>query len=317
MVEFFSAPNESNGSILKYKKENGTYYRIDTYFNGMFVVFYDNVPEKLYKQFERIMNSVKIIKMCCHSCNQIITGLPHIDYGARMYDPYAARWNATDPMAVKYPSTGPYVFCADNPVIFIDPDGNSWYYNSETGDFITHIEDDDDHIYVITTEQSNAAAGDGEKLKKYRDDKTMLGHALEDKTISDNAAVSIFRDLLDKANRTSENGNIRISKDNYKIFLGGLENENAYAETKQVVLVLRINPIANWYMGYDSMVILAHEIGHMIDKVNLPTYRDERRAAAAERFADETAMSHWSFQKASERVKKYMVSHYLKVGGKL
>ena len=73
MVEFFSAPNEYNGSILKYKKENGTYYRIDTYFNGMFVVFYDNVPEKLYKQFERIMNSVKIIKMYCRNCNQIIT----------------------------------------------------------------------------------------------------------------------------------------------------------------------------------------------------------------------------------------------------
>ena len=47
MGDFFSAPNGYNGSTLKYRKENGTYYRIDTYFNGMFVVFYDNVPKKL------------------------------------------------------------------------------------------------------------------------------------------------------------------------------------------------------------------------------------------------------------------------------
>ena len=53
--------NEHDGEIHKYRKDNGTYYRIDTYFNGMFIVFYDNVPKKLYAQFERIMNSVKII----------------------------------------------------------------------------------------------------------------------------------------------------------------------------------------------------------------------------------------------------------------
>lgn len=51
------------------------------------------------------------------------TGL--LDYGARFYDPYVARWTAVDPMADKYPDTCPYTFCANNPVNFVDMQGDS------------------------------------------------------------------------------------------------------------------------------------------------------------------------------------------------
>ena len=64
--------------------------------------------------------------------DQSFAGLPYIDYGARMYDPYAARWNATDPMAAKYPSTSPYVFCANDSVNFIDEKGESVVVYIET-----------------------------------------------------------------------------------------------------------------------------------------------------------------------------------------
>jgi RHS repeat-associated protein len=46
------------------------------------------------------------------------------DFGARMLDPRIGRWFAPDKMEEKYPSTSPYVAFADNPVFFVDPDGN-------------------------------------------------------------------------------------------------------------------------------------------------------------------------------------------------
>jgi RHS repeat-associated protein len=41
----------------------------------------------------------------------------------RSYDPAIGRWMAVDPLAHKYPSVSPYVYCLNNPIIFIDPNG--------------------------------------------------------------------------------------------------------------------------------------------------------------------------------------------------
>ena len=49
------------------------------------------------------------------------TGLYY--YGARYYNPATALWLGVDPLASKYPSVSPYVYCVGNPVKYIDPDG--------------------------------------------------------------------------------------------------------------------------------------------------------------------------------------------------
>ena len=51
-------------------------------------------------------------------------GLNTYDYGARQYNPVTARWDRVDPMAEKKPWQSAYVYGRNNPLRFIDPDGN-------------------------------------------------------------------------------------------------------------------------------------------------------------------------------------------------
>jgi RHS repeat-associated protein len=48
-----------------------------------------------------------------------------LDFGARIYDPRLCRWLAGDPEQKKYASISPYVAFNDNPLIFIDPNGDT------------------------------------------------------------------------------------------------------------------------------------------------------------------------------------------------
>ena len=50
-------------------------------------------------------------------------GYAYIDYGARMYNPVIGSWLSPDPLADKYTSTSPYVFCAGDPVNYVDKKG--------------------------------------------------------------------------------------------------------------------------------------------------------------------------------------------------
>jgi RHS repeat-associated protein len=50
-------------------------------------------------------------------------GLNTYDYGARQYNPVTLRWDRIDPLCEKYYSISPYVYCANNPVNRIDPNG--------------------------------------------------------------------------------------------------------------------------------------------------------------------------------------------------
>ena len=55
-------------------------------------------------------------------------------FGARYYSSDLSIWLSVDPMSDKYPSLSPYVYCADNPVKLVDPNGeDTIFVNKKTG----------------------------------------------------------------------------------------------------------------------------------------------------------------------------------------
>ena len=50
-------------------------------------------------------------------------GLDLYDFGARQMDPLLPSFTSIDPMAEKYYSVSPYMYCMGNPVVLVDPDG--------------------------------------------------------------------------------------------------------------------------------------------------------------------------------------------------
>ena len=50
-------------------------------------------------------------------------GLNWYDYGARHYDPTIGRWHVQDPMAENLNPWSPYIYCLNNPIAYVDKNG--------------------------------------------------------------------------------------------------------------------------------------------------------------------------------------------------
>ena len=64
-----------------------------------------------------------------------LLALDWYDYGARWYDPVLARWHTIDPLANEAPGISPYVYCNNNAINKIDPNGMDDYF-TEAGLFL-------------------------------------------------------------------------------------------------------------------------------------------------------------------------------------
>ena len=77
------------------------------------------------------------------------TGLSY--FGSRYYSSDLSIWLSVDPMARKYPSLSPYVYCADNPVRVVDPNGEEiGDYFSLSGRYLGSDGKNDDKIYFVS-----------------------------------------------------------------------------------------------------------------------------------------------------------------------
>jgi hypothetical protein len=80
------------------------------------------------------------------------------DYGARFYDPSLGRFFTQDRFAEKYMSLSPYQYAANNPVLYIDVNGDSIFIDQQG--YITRKDLDDDgnlvdNLVFITNEDGS------------------------------------------------------------------------------------------------------------------------------------------------------------------
>ena len=86
-------------------------------------------------------------------------------FGARYYDSGLSIWLSVDPMSDKYPNLTPYAYCANNPVILVDPDGRDVWEINDEGRIINRIKDKtQDAFYMV------AKDADGNYQRTYTTD---------------------------------------------------------------------------------------------------------------------------------------------------
>ena len=96
------------------------------------------------------------------------TGLSY--FGSRYYSSDLSIWLSVDPMSDKYPSLSPYVYCADNPVRLVDPNGEEMLetdYRNYKGELLYRTNDGLNETILI---RNDIIPKLKQKLQKGRDE---------------------------------------------------------------------------------------------------------------------------------------------------
>ena len=88
------------------------------------------------------------------------------DFGARLYLPALGLFDRPDPIAINYPSLNPYLYCAANPVMNVDPTGkDTWRINAK-GEVVEWIDTKEyDRFEFIDDDGNILVNSDGEEQR--------------------------------------------------------------------------------------------------------------------------------------------------------
>ena len=167
------------------------------------------------------------------------------NFGARYYYDWASIWLSVDPMSDKYPSLTSYNYCANNPVMLIDPDGREIWIIGDDGNSYQYK---GGNLYTI----------DG---KRYKGDDKFANRVKNDiNTLKKNGQRSIIKSLEKSKNIHSikgtkgDNSSTAENSDNAKNGVG-TGSTILYNTEKTESRDGKRPPI----------IRLAHEIGHSND----------------------------------------------------
>ena len=116
------------------------------------------------------------------------TGLYY--YGARYLNPMASIWYGVDALTEKYPTMAGMIYCMNNPVRLVDPDGNDSYY-TKNGDYIGSNNKKSDLIYIVSSYRLIRRLRNGKEFYSFGGKKT-----LEESDLSAKAYSKIFTNVL-------------------------------------------------------------------------------------------------------------------------
>ena len=185
-------------------------------------------------------------------------GLNWYDYGARHYDAVLGRFITVDALYDKHFKVSPYVYCGNEPVGRIDPDGNDWrvqtHYNRET----------DKIEYKITVRAALINNSNNKEL----DIKTLAGQIVEQVNAAYTISGDDFVSTMDMQLRTVNSvDDIKDTEHVLQIvdqdMLTKTDKSVVMAETYKNSLDVKIGTKAvSNMLNNDDNRTFAHELGH-------------------------------------------------------
>ena len=185
-------------------------------------------------------------------------GLNWYDYGARHYDAVLGRFITVDALYDKHFKVSPYVYCGNEPVGRIDPDGNDWrvqtHYNRET----------DKIEYKITVRAALINNSNNKEL----DIKTLAGQIVEQVNAAYTISGDDFVSTMDMQLRTVNSvDDIKDTEHVLQIVdqdvLTKTDKSVVMAETYKNSLDVKIGTKAvSNMLNNDDNRTFAHELGH-------------------------------------------------------
>jgi RHS repeat-associated protein len=122
-------------------------------------------------------------------------GLDFYDFVWRQYDPTLMRFTTPDPLAEKYYAISPYVYCANNPVRYVDPTGMDIWEINNTGEIIKRVKDKTQDAFFMVAKDAEGSyqrtfTTDAEGNKNYNSISFKYGTVESQRTTSLNSTDS-------------------------------------------------------------------------------------------------------------------------------
>ena len=245
--------------------DNGQYYYYlqDHQGNNRVVMSQDGSVEEMnhYYPFGGLFANSTSIQPYKYNGKELDTkkGLDLYDYGARQYDAAVGRFTTVDAMHGRHYEISPYVYCGNEPIGRIDPDGNDWRIQTHYNREIDKIE------YIITVRAALINNSSNQKIDMQTLATNIVQQVNAAYTISSNSFVSTMDMQLRTVNSVDDiKGYEHIFQvvDQEKLSQGTPGNM-VMAETYKNSLDIKVGTTAVFnVLNNDDNRTFAHELGH-------------------------------------------------------